>query len=65
MFLRAILITTALVLTGPTIAQDNATPPGEAMQPAAAMDASEFATKAAVSNVRDCVERTRHREDQQ
>jgi len=51
MFLRALLITTALVLTGPTIAQDNATPPGEAMQPAAAMDASEFATKAAVSNM--------------
>jgi putative membrane protein len=50
MFLRALLMTTALVLTGPAIAQDNATPPGEAVTPAAVMNASEFATKVAVSN---------------
>lgn len=50
MFLRALLITTALVLTAPTLAQDNATPPGEAVAPAA-MAASEFAPKAAVGNM--------------
>lgn len=50
MLIRALMLTSALVLAGPAIAQDNSTP-AAASTPAAVTDPAKFAAIASVSNM--------------
>lgn len=50
MFLRALMLTSAMVLVGPAVAQDNAAPAAASMQ-AAVTDPAQFAAVASVSNM--------------
>lgn len=51
MLIRALLITTALILIGPAIAQENAPSPSEKAAPAEVTDPAQFASIASVSNM--------------
>lgn len=51
MLIRALLITTALILIGPAIAQENAPSPSEKAAPAEVTDPAQFASIASVSSM--------------